>query len=181
MHDPGGKSILKIPFGIEGLCAFRGMNDEHRMWLLRRKSAAPVDAPFALWCGMTPSTASEYSDDMTIRKECTWTWMMGLERYIKVNVGTYRCTDPKLLNNVSTRDLVHTVNLDMIAAMAIKASKIVVACGDLPDVLEPFAKSTFEALGVGRREVLCLGLTKRGWPRHSSRIGYATPLVEFKG
>lgn len=180
MHDPGGKSILRIPNGIVGGALITGAKNEHRMWLWRRKESAPLNAPYVLWCGMVPSTAAADVDDMTVRKECGFTFRRNIHNYIKVNVGTYRITDSKALDVMDPSTLVHADNIATISAIAEHAAQVVVACGNLPKPLRGFWSATLSALTLNRKPLLCLGTTSDGWPRHSSRLGYDTPMVEYR-
>jgi len=169
--------------GVRGSASFAGERQEHLLWLERvwdsDREVLPDDLPFALWIGMNPSAASETEDDLTVRKEYTWTrTTLGLTRYVKVNVGTYRATNPGDLE--AADEVQHVENTFFIASFAAKATKIIVATGQVPPVLEQHARELFVQLRRWGFPLLCLGLTKSGWPKHSSRIGYDTPFVAFQ-
>jgi hypothetical protein len=181
-HDSGCRMKMPLLPGWMGTAEFRGERDEHRLRLERRfvdlLNAAPHEE-FALWCGMNPSGASPSEDDLTIRKEYNWTlktW--GLRHYIKTNVGTLPWTDSRTLN-LSGMDLSHPENLATIRSLAAEAKVVVLTTGDPPEVLLPFAREVFAALKADGRQALCLGVTKAGWPKHSSRLGYATPFRPY--
>jgi hypothetical protein len=59
------------------------------------------------------------------------------------------------------------------------ASDIVVVCawGDI----QRWAMSRLEAVKpiLAGRQLHCLGVTRRGHPRHPSRLPYSNPLMEF--
>lgn len=178
-HDAGGKGRMRLLPGVTGLATFSGDRDEHRLTLERRAPGCLEGAPFALWCGMNPSTAEADEDDLTVRKEQEWTRRLGLLRYIKVNFGSYRCTDPKGLS-VAGVMISHPQNLICITDLASRAEKIVMACGDPPEVLMPHARTVLRMMKTMCHPMWCLGTTKAGWPKHSSRLGYETPMVEFR-
>jgi hypothetical protein len=163
--------------GVTGDAIFAGDRREHRLLLMRRwDDLGTRHAGAALWIGMNPSGAEADIDDLTIRKEQTWTRMLGLSQYLKMNIGTYRWTDSLTLPEGG---LVHKDNLTMIRAHASTAATIILTTGKPPDVLMSAFEHVRWALKRDGRKVKCLGPTKDGWPKHSSRVGYSTPMVEF--
>ena len=170
--------MMRLPEGVVGDALFLGYNHEHRLWLQRRLSKTDPMASYALWIGMNPSIAGADEDDMTVRKEWGFTrTALKLSRYLKVNVGTYICTDPlKLPPGLLT----HPSNDDLIRCALPNAAAIVIATGVVPPVLEAALLRVLAILRDSGRPLLCLGRTADGAPRHSSRLGYSTPLVEFR-
>jgi hypothetical protein len=170
--------MMRLPDGIIGDALFLGDNREHRLWLERRLESVPRDAPYGLWIGMNPSVAGANEDDMTVRKEWTFTRLsLNLSRYVKMNVGTYICTDPSRL---PLGLLTHPANDGALRSALPNAAAIVMATGVVPYALEPALLRVLAILRNSGRPLLCLGRTADGSPRHSSRRGYNTPLVEFK-
>jgi hypothetical protein len=178
MHDAGGQNHFALPPGVCGAARFAGDRNEHRITLTRWLDPSPDDANFALWIGMNPSTAEADVDDLTVRKEWTWTRRLGFYRYVKMNAASYRATDPKVL--ASVREVNHPDNLPLIVAMASAAAMIVLSTGNPTDVLLGHYRTMVRALKAAGLTLQCLGTTKDGWPKHSSRIGYDTPFVEFR-
>lgn len=127
---------------------------------------------------MNPSGAEADVNDLTIVKECNWTKRLGFGRYVKVNVGSYRWTDSTTLGGARV-DLSHPDNLPRILELAAAADTIIVATGAPPDALIGHARATFRALRAAGCKAKCLGVTRDGWPKHSSRLGYATPFVDY--
>lgn len=160
--------------GVSGAARFEG--DDHRIWL-ERWWGEP-DAPYDLHLGMNPSRAGADGDDLTVRKDQEFTRRNGLTRMFKVNIGTFISTDPK---GLSARGVVvsHEANLGLIRVYAATAARIVIATGRPPDPLIGHARTLFRALKADGRKMQCFGLTKDHWPKHSSRLAYETPLVEF--
>lgn len=179
-HDSGCKNKMPLRPGVFGSAVFAGGKDEHRVVLERRWDGADSSAGFALWAGMNPSGAEAGVNDLTILKECHWTGMLGLTRYIKMNAGTYRWTDSAGIDGLSRNiELCHEDNLPRLRDLASRATVIILATGSPPERLIGPAKAMFRALKADGRKVKCLGTTQDGWPKHSSRLAYATPFVDY--
>lgn len=183
-HDSGCKVKMPLPAGVHGSAVFKGENDEHRLVLERTWDDAGEADPFALWSGMNPSGAEALVNDLTILKECHWTKLIGLTRYVKTNTGTYRWTQSTTLS-AKRAEMVHPDNLATIRALAAEAQIIVFSTGKPPDVLLAPTRTLFQALKRDGRKVMCLGTTKDGWPKHSSRLGYflkdgSLPFEEYR-
>lgn len=148
---------------------------DHRISLERNWSDDP-HAGFVLHIGMNPSMAGADRDDLTVRKDQEFTRRMGFSRMFKFNLGTLVSTDPEGLCATGAVVCVPN-NLEVTIEHARRASRIVVATGKPPGPLVPMANNLFRSLRGLRVE--CFGLTRDHWPKHSSRLAYATPLVEF--
>lgn len=159
---------------VKGAARFEG--NDHRLWLERWWDEP--DAPFVMHIGMNPSMAGADYDDLTVRKDQEFTRRLGLTRMFKLNVGTYISTDPAAL---SARGVTvsHEANLALIRAYAATAARIIIATGKPPDPLLGHARTLFRALKGDSRKMECFGLTRDHWPKHSSRLGYDTPVREF--
>jgi hypothetical protein len=178
-HDAGGKTRLPLLPGVSGDALFVGDRHEHRLWLERHLSDSAPGAPYVLCCGMNPSTAGVDSDDLTVRKDWGYATRWGFGRLYKVNAGSYASTDPAGMCAPGVT-VNHPDNHQKIRVLAAYAALIVMACGDPPEVLMPHARTLVRLLKADGRKMMCLGLTKSGWPKHSSRIAYDLPLVEFR-
>lgn len=181
-HDPGGKNHLPLLSGYVGDAFFIGPNLEHRIWLSRVPISMPL-LPFnyALWLGVNPSTASATEDDMTIRKDMGFTRLLGLDAiaYMKMNVASYRATDQKRFNDLSI-EINHPRNHLAIRCFAKSCGTVIAATGNPHPRLQPLALDLFGMLLDDGVRLKCLGLTNEGWPRHSSRIAYATPFEDYQ-
>ena len=60
-----------------------------------------------------------------------------------------------------------------------RADVVVIATGMPPRVLQPAAEQVFQELTFRDIKPICLGFTDSGWPRHPSRISYATRFETF--
>jgi hypothetical protein len=174
-------SGLVIPMkpGVLGDVLFAGEGGEHRLWLERKWGTCKDTLPYVLWCGINPSTANKFQDDLTITKEQRWTAMLGFSRMIKVNLFSLCSTDPlQLITNVN-RD--HPANFKMISALNRHAAKFILATGAPPKPIESIARDAMRRVRALRPDMECLGVTRDGWPRHSSRLPYATRFEPFRG
>jgi len=179
-HDSGCRNKMPLPVGVNGSATFRGDRHEHRIHLERWwDGSTEGNGPFALWIGMNPSAAEADVDDLTIRKECHFTKLLNYSRYVKVNAGSYRLTDSAAIDAVRA-PLSHPDNLSRILYLARQAGVIVLATGSPPNALVPYARSLFRELKTIDARPLCLGITRDGWPKHSSRLAYATPFTEYR-
>ena len=177
-HDSGCKAKMALPVGVIGSAVFAGDTGEHRLTLTRSFAEDRTATPFALWAGMNPSGAEGDVDDLTIKKEWHWTGLLGFRRYVKVNAATYRWTQSTTLGARGV-PLCHPDNLPTIRALASEAGMIILATGDPPEPIMNYARALLRALKQDGRKVRCLGVTKSGWPKHSSRLGYDTPFVDY--
>lgn len=178
MHDPGGKVRLALPPGITGGAEFsdcgRYRRTLWRAWLGGRGEV--------LFIGMNPSTADAEVDDPTVRREIGFAQRWGFSRLIKCNLGDYRATHPRDLPRVP-EEACTEANLEAIKTHAIYADLVVMAHGVPPAPLREtasiVAKMIREEAG---QEMVCLGLTKEGFPKHplyvrgdTSPIAYSAP------
>jgi hypothetical protein len=174
-HDAGGRSKFPLELGVYGSASFHDTDDCRRVWLQRHRG--DVYAPYALWIGMNPSTAGHLWDDPTCRREWIFTTdRLGLDRYVKCNVGDYCLTDSRKLDALGI-PVSSARNLETIRAYAIGAHSIVLAHGVVPKCLRADVRKAYQILiGVGRSTVLCLGRSLDGSPRHPLYLKSDTPF-----
>jgi hypothetical protein len=177
-HDAGGKTRLPLLPRVRGDALFVGERSEHRLWLSRWMPDEPNNG-CVLCCGMNPSTAGADMDDLTVRKDWSFTRRWGYAALYKVNVGSYASTDPDGMSQPGVL-VNHPDNHPYIRTLAADAALIVMAIGDPPDVLMPHARSLVRMLKADGRAMMCLGTTKSGWPKHTSRLSYNVPLTEWR-
>jgi hypothetical protein len=126
----------------------------------------------AFYCGLNPSMAGKLKDDMTVRKGMGFARCWNLGGTLHGNVYSLISKDPKRLRD-SKEALRIQENDEALLAMA-KRARIVVLCwgafagfevrfAQVAKLLEPFSPK-------------CLGRTAHGFPRHISRIAYASAL-----
>lgn len=149
------------------------------------------DGSRVLWLMLNPSTADELQDDLTVKKCVGFArrWGHGNGRVEICNLFSYRATDPAHLwawlgqhpAPLYQPEQIVSRNESAIVRAALRAHTIVLAWGDQQK--QPAFKSVSQRM-IGELDRLglslyCLGLTKRGYPRHPSRLGYDTELVRF--
>jgi hypothetical protein len=163
-HDPGGNVATPMPAGMKGAAEFYGPRDCYRPWLSRWIGEDPL-ADYALFCGANPSTATAFVNDPTIRREWDFTREWGYWRYQKVNICDFRATYPSDLRapGVVPRG---DKNLQTIRDLAADAEIVVMCFGEMHKSLHPFCRETIDVLRRDGRALMCLHVTKAGWPGH---------------
>lgn len=149
-------------------------NRRRRLWLYRPWGTNP-EGNQCLLIGLNPSYADEEKPDHTITVEIEFCRRWGFDSFIKINLFDWFSTDPKQLAKVENPEG-DPNNIIEIEKRAGQASKIVCCWGD-GGVLRGRASYVRGALDEHRRKLFCLGLTKKGQPRHTSRLSYETALV----
>ncbi|MFT4795519.1 MAG: hypothetical protein ACJAVR_001094 [Paracoccaceae bacterium] len=175
-HDPGGKVRLKLAEGVSGSAMFSPCG---RYRPLLTRDLAGGDGAI-LWIGMNPSTAAADVDDPTVRRETDFSRRWGFQRFVKANVMDFRATQPKdlLAEGVIPRS---DDNLRIIRAEAAKAARIMLAFGALHPRLAHFGTEVVAALRGDGHDLLCLGLTKAGSPRHPLYLRKDSAPFEYPG
>lgn len=112
----------------------------------------------ALFIGLNPSTADGESDDPTIRRCVSFAQKFGCDALTMANLFAYRATDSAELSKVE--DPVGPDNDKWLRNFGMTATIIVAAWGAFP--VGDRAAEVLEMLP----QVLCLGKTKSGAPRH---------------
>jgi hypothetical protein len=163
--------------GVEGVARFS--DDGVYRYELRRRWG---DGPLALWCGLNPSTADADHEDPTTRRIRGFSEREGMGGYVLVNLFAYRATDPNLLplvqhpiglpENRRTVDMwLHDPAVELVVA----------AWGAFLPRSHRQHPDTFMVSAVGAdRQVMCLGETKSGAPRHPLYIRKDARLVPYR-
>lgn len=142
----------------------------HRYRLTRRWG----DGPALGWCMLNPSTADHTEDDPTIRRCLGFARAWGFSAIEVVNLWSWRATDPtEVFKNLHRAH--DAVTDEVLLEVALACSTIVVAWG-FPGGA-PWGKhradAVLELLRQGDAELLCLGRTNNGAPRHPLYIAKA--------
>ncbi len=144
----------------------------------------------ALFIMLNPSKADETTNDLTIKKGVGFAkrWGMGGGAVEVVNMFSYRATDPLDLWSWLSQypeppfapPEIAKENETAIIACARAATKIVVAWGVQPEsAFRMQAIRVVDLLEADGLPLWCLGTTAERYPRHPSRLGYATELVRY--
>lgn len=171
----GQTSFVYTGLSKTNLCLFDAKR-QYRYLLTHRWD---MDLPLALWIGLNPSTADEYTLDLTLKKIRGFTQRAGLGGFAIVNLYAWRATDPSDLRHVSDPVGRPKNNGIIAAALETKGIEMVIPCwGSLNPYIGMIPRVN-EVLSLVNRPMHCLGLTQDGQPKHPSRLGYDTPLVPF--
>lgn len=129
-------------------------------------------SPYAMVIGLNPSTADESKDDPTIRKCVAFAKLWNCGALCMVNLFAFRATKP--------RDMMHQPRPvgnenDMWLVRCAREARVVVAAwgthGDFMGRDEDVCK-LLDGL-------LCLGVTRDGFPRHPLYVPYCTSLMDY--
>lgn len=127
-----------------------------------------------LFIMLNPSTADALQDDPTIRRCISFAKREGATHLHVVNLFAYRSTDPKQLKLVA--DPVGPENDRHIKEEIAGAWKTCAAWG-----ANHFAMIRgSEVYEIGKPNLLCLGRTKGGYPKHPLYVPSSAQLQEFK-
>ncbi len=147
-------------------------NGRRRLWL-SREWGDPLN--IGLLIGLNPSFADADKADHTITVEIEFAKRWGWDGFLKGNLFTLISTDPAQLAIAHDAEG-DPQNLRWLEETAARARKIVCCWGD-GGFLRGRSSFIRGALWEHRRKMFCLGLTKKGQPRHTSRLSYETALV----
>jgi hypothetical protein len=125
---------------------------------------------------LNPSTADETEPDPTLTRCVGFARSWGCGGVDIVNLFGLVDRDPKVLR--TARDPIGPENNSHVAAVARKAGRIVAAWGAFPGARDR-ANAMRLRLAVERVELLCLGVTKAGHPRHPLYLRADTQLVPW--
>lgn len=127
--------------------------------------------------GQNPSTADHETDDMTIAKEIGFAKRLGCSALAKSNLGAFITSDPQSL--LVVQDPIGRHNDGMLVMLAQEADILVACWGAMDNRIWALFKRSLELI-KRFNNVKCLGLTKSGAPKHTSRLGYDAPLIDWR-
>jgi hypothetical protein len=130
-----------------------------------------------LFVGLNPSTADAVQDDLTVTKCIGYARRWGYDAIDIGNLFALRSTDPRALL-AAPAAAIGPFNDRHLHTLGYWASLIVCCWGDGPAKLDltPRIGAVLRLLGGFKAPMRALGFTRRGNPRHPSRLAYATPL-----
>lgn len=149
-----------------------------------RYALARVWRPFTsrgLVLGINPSTADAAKDDATTRKLIGFGRRWGWGGYALVNPFAFRATDQRRL--LSVADPVGPENDRHLAELLEGSDQVVCAWGPAKTAaVRRLLDARLAQLAplLDGRELLCLGTTADGSPRHPLMLAYDTPLVPWR-
>ena len=135
--------------------------------------------PVLVWCLLNPSVAGADRSDLTLAKCIGFANRNGYGGVILTNLFTLVSTNPdNLASRVATANA-EDADRQLHWAARQPDTRIAVGWGSKPWAQER-ARHVLQLLRTqAMQRLLCLGTTKDGSPRHPSRLGYDTPLVEL--
>lgn len=118
--------------------------------------------------GLNPSTATEDSDDPTIRRCCRFARDLGADGLVMLNLYAWRSTDPHRLSVLLPHVAVGPLNDEAILRHTADAHLVVAAWGAFTEIEDHLYRvnAVYQALAAKGRQLHALGLTKDGHPRH---------------
>lgn len=125
---------------------------------------------------LNPSTADEERNDPTINALLQFAEIWRYSEIKVVNLYALRATDPKDL--FKERDRVGLDNDTFIRDTALMCGDVLLACGN--DAEHSRLLSVLRLLQtLSCIRVMCLGITKKGYPRHPLYVKRSTPLKTY--
>lgn len=128
--------------------------------------------PFVMFIGLNPSTADETNDDPTVRRCIGFAQDWGYGGLCMVNLFALRATDPKVM-----LDFVKSVgpdNDEHLIMVSDKAGKIIAAWGN-----HGSHRNRDKEIMAFIPDMFCLGITKKGNPKHPLYLKKDTDLVKL--
>jgi hypothetical protein len=135
-----------------------------------------ANGPRVAFVLLNPSTADAQRDDPTVRRCIGLARVWGCGSLEVVNLFAYRATNPRVLREVA--DPVGPENDRYLLAAAHRAQKIVPAWGARGG-LHGRDRVVLALLGGGG-ELVCLGTTRCGRPRHPLYVSSATVPIPYR-
>lgn len=151
-----------------------------RYWLTRTWD---VTLPRLVFVGLNPSTADATLDDPTIRRCIGFSRREGFGGITMLNLFAYRATDPKELEGAAWGKDIRGPNNDFYHGYYLQQALIhnipvVCAWGANKAVGDEGKAFVQRALQMGNN-VVCLGQTQSGAPKHPLYIAADKPLVPY--
>lgn len=155
---------------LPGYPAVFSPDRSYRYVLWRSFTANPER--YVQFVALNPSTADEETDDPTLRRCVGFARDWGFDALCITNLFAWRATDPAHLKTVE--DPVGPENDRWLRTCAEGARRIVVAWGE-----EGGRWERANEVLMNLPQVLCLGKTRQGYPRHPLYVSRSTEPVRY--
>ncbi|MDC3312710.1 DUF1643 domain-containing protein [Flavobacteriaceae bacterium] len=129
---------------------------------------------YCLFIGLNPSTATKYADDPTIRRCVRFATDWGYGGLYMANLFAYRATQPEKM--MQAADPTGFYNDELLEMMAHGAGVIVCAWGAHGSFL---GRDKYVKKLLSGHNLMCLGVTKSGQPKHPLYLKADTPLRPY--
>ncbi|TSK07791.1 MAG: DUF1643 domain-containing protein [Geobacter sp.] len=148
-----------------------GHEPAHRYTLWRVFTPAP---PKRIFCciGLNPSVATEDLDDPTIRRVISFAKRENCDALVMLNIFAFRSTDPQDMRAAS--DPIGPENDEWLLRCSSIAAITIAAWGTHGEFEKRGAK-----VAAMIPNLLCLGMTKGGFPRHPLYVDGSTSLEPY--
>lgn len=183
MREVGMNAMHMEPRYVNGehTWAFLSEDDVYRYELGRVWDA---DLPLALWIMLNPSTADAYVDDPTIRRVRSFTKREGLGGFVVINQFALRATNPDALlrhNNPTGPENMGVIG-NWLARDKTDVGLVVAAWGAWvrQGPFRQYRIPIHQIKAYTDHEVMCLGTTKYGDPRHPLYVKSDTPFIPWR-
>jgi hypothetical protein len=143
----------------------------YRYWLIRIWDGT---LPINCSCGLNPSTADEYKNDPTVRKDIGFSERQGFGGLLKLNLSAYRSTDPKGMRDKPIGRKNTAAHLRQYFE-EFYAAQFIAAWGCNGRYLGDQARAVLAEFP----EAVCFGRNLDGTPRHTLMLPYTTELVGY--
>lgn len=151
-------------------------NGAHRYLLTRRWASGPS----VCWVMLNPSTASAFTDDPTCRRAVGFTKRLGsYGGLVIVNLYALRSTNPANLWTRNETDRIGPLGDQFLTGQATTRAAVIAAWGT-HGARNGRGQRVAEALEGAGVELLCLGYTAGGQPKHPLYVKGDTPLVPYR-
>lgn len=165
------------PLPFEPLAGAEFSDDRVYRYLLWRRLFDK--GPTILYVGTNPSTADETNDDPTMVREINFAKAWGYALLLKVNIFSFKATDPKELK--WCEDPVGKLTDQYLMMYALRADTIVFCCGNAGYLRGRFkiVNEMFMQSEVIRPKLHAMGWTKKGFPRHTLYLPSKTKPIPY--
>ncbi|MDD5475481.1 MAG: DUF1643 domain-containing protein [Syntrophales bacterium] len=134
--------------------------------------------PYLLFVGLNPSTATEVTDDPTIRRVVRFARDNGYGGIYVGNLFSIVSSDPSvLIDRSKTAGLLYEPGDTVLIQIRDKCAATLVGWGTFG---EKCGKRPADVLSLVGKPVYCLGKTKSGEPKHPLYLRADTPFIEYE-
>lgn len=153
--------------------AYLSDDRRYRYWLLRVwDDSLPINCS----CGVNPSTADEYADDHTIRKDIGFSERQGFGGLLKVNLSAFRSTAPRPAHCQPVGDENSAKHIRQYFEK-FAAKQFTATWGKNGKHFDWQAKAILREFP----DAMCFGCNPDGTPRHTLMLPYSTELRRLFG
>ena len=149
--------------------------DRRYRWRYER---AIGSGPPICWIGLNPGTGDrEGRYRPTLQRMVDRSVHLGMGRFILVNLFSWRATDPRDLRAAAAagHDIIGSAT-DQVIADAVRGAAVVVAAWGHHGTLLGRERQVLDTIP----NLMCVGLTAKGHPRHPLYVAAAQPLVPLQ-